>query len=145
MRRPKKLSMSIQKEYFFLFACTHNLTSISVHAALLFLPQKDRDTPLTVSVLVKREKKKREDGYLLYNLTGDVSHCKKEWLHSPVSFHPSPWGTLPLSPRGQNSHPPGYATLVKYLGTITGLVGKTTSTRGGGGGETERERSGWGG
>lgn len=38
-----------------------------------------------------------EDGYLLYNLTGEVSHCKREWLHSPVSFHPSPGGALPLS------------------------------------------------
>lgn len=74
---------------------------------------------------------------MLYNLTKEVSHCKKEWLHSPVSFHPSPSGTLPLSHGGQNSQPPGYATLVKYLGTTTGLVGKTT--RGGGGGRERRE------
>lgn len=77
---------------------------------------------------------------MLYNLTKDVSHCKKEWLHSPISFHPSPGGALPLSPRGQTCHPPGYATLVKYLGTTAGLVGKTTSTGGGGGEEEEEDR-----
>lgn len=88
----------------------------------------------------KKKKKKRGDGYLLNNLTKDISHCKKEWLHSPASFHPFPWGTLPLSHAGLNSHPPGYATLVKYLGTTAGRVGKITR-----GGKRERERSCWGG
>lgn len=66
---------------------------------------------------------------MLYNLTEDVSHCKKECLHSPVSFHPSPRGTLLLSHVGQSSHPTGYATLLRYLGTPTGLVGKATRVR----------------
>lgn len=78
-------------------------------------------------LLKKKEKKRR--CYLLYNLTEDVSHCKKEWLHSPVSFHPSPRGALLLSHTGQSSHPTGYATLLKYLGTPTGLVGKATRVR----------------
>lgn len=74
-------------------------------------------------------KKPREDGYLLYNLTKDVSHCKKEWLPGPFPF-------IPLPEARCLCHPPGYATLVKYLGTTAGLVGKTTSTgeEGGGGG-----------
>jgi len=42
--------------------------------------------------------------------------------------------------RGQNNQPPGYATPVKYLGTTTGLVGKTI--RGGGGTATDREEGG---
>lgn len=66
---------------------------------------------------------------MLYNLTEDVSHCKKEWLHSPVSFHPSPRGALLLSHTGRNSHPTGYATLLKYLGTPTSRVGKATRGR----------------
>lgn len=66
---------------------------------------------------------------MLYNLTEDVSHCKKEWLHSPVSFHPSPRGALLLSHMGQNSHPTDYATLLKYLEIPTGLVGKATRRR----------------
>lgn len=74
-------------------------------------------------------KKKRGRCYLLYNLTEDVSHCKKECLHSPVSFHPSPRGALLLSHVGQSSHPTGYATLLRYLGTPTGLVGKATRVR----------------
>lgn len=55
-----------------------------------FLPQKkrkDRDIVPAVALLVK---KPREDGYLLYNLTKDVSHCKKEWLPSPFPFIPLP-------------------------------------------------------
>lgn len=75
------------------------------------------------------KKNRRGRCYLLYNLTEDVSHCKKEWLHSPVSFHPSPRGALLLSHMGQNSHPTGYATLLKYLETPTGLVGKATRRR----------------
>lgn len=91
--------------------------------------QNDGDT-LSESLLVKKEKKKkREGGYLLYSLTKEDSHCKQEWLHSPVSFHPSPSGTLPLSHRGQNNRPPGYTTLVKYLGTTTGLAGKHNNRR----------------
>lgn len=68
----------------FLFARTLN-----VHTASTSLPaakeRKDKDTAPAVTLLVK---KPREDGYLLYNLTKNVSHCKKEWLPGPFPFIP---------------------------------------------------------
>lgn len=82
----------------FLRAHTHIYTALVLLSLLLL---KRHGHTLAVAVLVK--KRKREGGYLLYSLNEEVSHCKKEWLHSPVSFHPFPSGTLPLSHRGHRT------------------------------------------